>query len=123
MSIYVDDMRRPARPTGYRGRGTPNWSHMMADTHAELMEFAQTLKLNPAWLQHAGKPTEHFDVTDTVRSAALKLGAVSIRYGRAGGLLTMFKSAERGGQVDKAKELKQRFLAEIGGQNDSVSPL
>ena len=86
--IWVDDMRRPARPAGYRGRGTPRWSHLFAETPAELAEFARRLGLSPSWLQYAGTHREHFDVTDTVRRRALQAGAVPISYpGDVGRLL------------------------------------
>lgn len=80
MTVYVDNMRRPARPVGYRGRGTPNWSHMLADSHGELLTFAQQLGLNISWIQNKGTHREHFDVTDTIRTAAIKAGAKAISY-------------------------------------------
>lgn len=91
MTVYVDDMRLSARPKGYRGRGTPRWSHLMADTHDELMSFAEQLGLNPAWLQHEGRHTEHFDVTDTVRTKALKLGATPLEYPHGSGQVLLAK--------------------------------
>ena len=113
MSVYVDDMRVPARPSGYRGRGTPRWSHLMADSHDELMSFAELLGLNPAWLQHEGRPTEHFDVTDTVRSKALRLGALPMRYGREGGLYSMWKAAvASGADQDEINRRRWRFEGE-----------
>lgn len=109
MTVYVDDMRRPARPAGYRGRGTPRWSHLMADTHDELVSFAQHLGLSSTWLQHPRKPTEHFDVTDTVRREALRHGAVPIRYGRQGGLLIAAKAARARGDLKGAAEYDEQF--------------
>lgn len=113
MSTYVDDMRLPARPPGYRGRGTPRWSHLMADTHDELLAFARRLGLNPSWIQHEGRPTEHFDVTDTVRQKALRLGAIPIQYGHAGGLLSMLKRARMDGDSDREAELSARFTEAV----------
>lgn len=89
MTVYVDDMRRPARPAGYRGRGTPRWSHLFADTHPELMAFAVRLGLNPRWLQHGGTHREHFDLTETVRGKAIRGGAVPITY--PAGVLTLIE--------------------------------
>lgn len=113
MSVYIDDMRRPARPTRYRGRGTPRWSHLMADTTEELRVFARRLGLDPSWLQHEGGILEHYDVTDTVRTKALQMGAVPIRYGREGGLLSMLKRARRDGDMAAVADVQAR-LAEIG---------
>jgi hypothetical protein len=83
MSVYVDDMRRLARLTGRPAK----WSHLMADTSEELAEFASRLGLRPEWLQHAGTHREHYDVTETVRTRALAMGAESLRYPRETGAL------------------------------------
>jgi hypothetical protein len=104
-------MRRPARPAGYRGRGTPRWSHLMADTLAELAAFARRLGLNPAWIQHEGRPTEHYDVTDTVRTRALQLGAVRLRYGRESGLYTSLKLARTSGDATRIDRAEQALAA------------
>lgn len=85
----------------------------MADTSDELAAFANQLGLNPAWLQHPGKPTEHYDVIATKRQEALKLGAVSIHYGRAGGLLTWWKRALSHGNLEEAATIRTKFEAEI----------
>lgn len=78
MTVYIDNMRRRARV----GRINGVWSHLFADTHEELMEFAQRLGLKPEWLQHAGTYREHFDVTESNAVPALQLGAVPINYPR-----------------------------------------
>lgn len=79
MSVYVDDMRRRAQV----GQGRPAvWSHMFADTPAELREFATLLGLRASWIQWEGTHREHFDVTDTVRAKAVRLGALRITYPR-----------------------------------------
>jgi uncharacterized protein DUF4031 len=59
MTVYVDNMLRPARV----GRIHSRWSHLLADTHTELMAFAEQLGLRPEWLQHPGSYREHFDLT------------------------------------------------------------
>lgn len=78
MTVYVDDMRRRAT----LGRWPANWSHLFADSSAELVAFAHRLSLKRAWLQHEGTYQEHYDVTDTVRKIAIDLGAVPISYPR-----------------------------------------
>lgn len=80
MAVYVDDMRRRAVVPGGPRWGA-NWSHLQADTHEELMEFARRLGLKAAWLQKPGTVIEHFDVTDSLRLEALALGATPIAYG------------------------------------------
>lgn len=100
MTIYVDNMQRRARV----GRLTATWSHLMSDAAGdegtvELLAFARRLGLRAEWLQHPGKPMEHFDVTETKRQLALELGAEPIEYGPSGG-----------GQITlaKARAMKRR---------------
>jgi hypothetical protein len=76
MSVYVDDMARSAR---VKGRFS-TWSHLLADDPSELARFAELLGLHPGWVQHPGTPREHYDLTRQLRLAAIRLGAVSIRY-------------------------------------------
>ncbi|WP_454231231.1 DUF4031 domain-containing protein [Mycolicibacterium fortuitum] len=76
MSVYVDDMKRPARV----GRLNAVWSHLMADTDEELHVFAARLGLRRSWHQKPGTAISHYDVTEPKRQLALKLGAVSIGY-------------------------------------------
>lgn len=76
MTVYVDNMFRPAQIQGRPAK----WSHMFADSTKELLTFARDLGLRPEWLQHAGTHREHFDVTTTKRSEAIRLGAVQITY-------------------------------------------
>lgn len=89
MTVYVDDMRRQARV----GRINARWSHLMADTTDELHAFAARLGLRRSWIQHEGKPTEHYDVTDSKRDQALALGAVPVGYMREGAEITRRKIA------------------------------
>lgn len=76
MAVYVDDWRMPARV----GRLSARWSHLMADSREELDAFARRLDLRSDWLQdkHSGL---HYDVTDSVRARAFRLGAVSLHCG------------------------------------------
>ena len=76
MAVYVDDMLRPARV----GRTQSRWSHMLADTHEELLSMATEMGLRPEWIQHAGTHREHFDLTEPKRLQAIGFGAVQITY-------------------------------------------
>lgn len=71
MAVYVDDAR-----IEWRGR---RWSHLQADTPAELHAFAARLGLRRAWFQaKPGKPEhDHYDVPEEVRERAIALGAVA----------------------------------------------
>lgn len=90
MTVYIDDMRRQAKVGNVRANA--RWSHLTADTHNELIEFAKKLGLNLAWIQKAGTKLEHFDVTDTVRNKAIKLGATQVTY--PGGMAELLRVKE-----------------------------
>ncbi|MCA2337252.1 DUF4031 domain-containing protein [Mycobacterium avium] len=74
MTVYVDDMRLPANVNGVFAR----WSHLMADTDGELHTFAKRLGLKREWAQKPGTWESHYDVTDRLRTAAIRQGAVPI---------------------------------------------
>lgn len=89
MTVYVDNMRMKAQV----GRGRPaRWSHMMADTPEELHEFAQRLGLRREWAQHEDDPPMlHYDVTDTKRRLAIKMGAKEITWREAGRMVVRLR--------------------------------
>ncbi|GAA3601098.1 hypothetical protein GCM10022237_39650 [Nocardioides ginsengisoli] len=98
MTVYVDDMRRKARVGNIDAR----WSHLFADTSQELVAFGAQLGLLPSWLQHAGTYREHFDVTDSKRTAALAAGAVAVAYPRGtAGLLDTKRQDHAGKEIDR----------------------
>lgn len=81
MAVYVDDARLPATV----GRITGRWSHLFADTQAELHEFAAALGLRRAWFQ-PGRPGSglwHYDVTDGMRTRAIRAGAQAVTWREA----------------------------------------
>lgn len=99
MTVYVDNMRRRAQ---LQGRPA-NWSHMLADTHQELMDMAAEMGLRPEWLQHPGTHREHFDVTEAKRTQAIGFGAVPINYPHDTGRILAAKraaSTPSGGAVE-----------------------
>jgi hypothetical protein len=77
MTVYVDDMRVPARV----GRIEARWSHLMADTDEELHGFAARIGLRRSWAQYPGTWKSHYDVTDGKRAEAIRAGAVAIGCG------------------------------------------
>ncbi|QOD06035.1 DUF4031 domain-containing protein [Pseudarthrobacter sp. BIM B-2242] len=92
MTVYVDSMRMRATV----GRITANWSHLSADTTDELLEFAARLGLRASWIQNPGHVwKEHFDVTDSKRELAIRLGAKPITMQEAVTLWTAKREAAR----------------------------
>lgn len=92
MTVYVDNLRMPARV----GRIQANWSHLTADSTEELLAFAAKLGLRPSWIQNPGHVwKEHFDVTDTKRALAIKLGAREITMREATALWAAKREAAR----------------------------
>lgn len=78
MAVYVDnfmvkaDVQNGSRVV--RGR----WSHMTADTRAELDAMADKIGLKRQWIQYPGTWHEHYDVTMSRRAAAVKAGAIEV---------------------------------------------
>lgn len=83
MAVYVDPLFEvtPRMITGHWQ--WPQACHMTADSTEELLDFAEKLRLKARWIQHVGKPTEHFDLNASKRKEAVKLGAVEIDAKRA----------------------------------------
>lgn len=77
MSVYVDPLFDTTNLRSSKWRYTQS-CHMTADCHGELMQMAGWLALSPAWLQHPGRPSEHFDLTKGKRWQAIALGAIEI---------------------------------------------
>ncbi|ACL42228.1 conserved hypothetical protein (plasmid) [Pseudarthrobacter chlorophenolicus A6] len=92
MTVYVDSMRMPARV----GRIQARWSHLTADSTEELLDFAAKLGLKPSWIQNPGHIwKEHFDVTDSKRELAIRLGAQPITMQEACTLWAAKREAAR----------------------------
>lgn len=85
MTVYLDDWRQPAR----LGPVTDRWSHLVADSDAELHEFAARLGMRREWFQHkSDRPHQaHYDVPERSRRDALALGAVAVSWRQLGRML------------------------------------
>ncbi len=92
MAVYVDDVRIP-----WKG---DKWSHLTADTEAELHEFAQSIGLASAWFQPSSTRPEahHYDVNESKRSQAILAGAVAE---------TWRDGADRRRAIGKARQLSK----------------
>lgn len=91
MAVYVDDMLLFADvPNGSRVI-SGNWSHLMADTDEELHTFALRLGLRREWAQYEGTWKSHYDVTESIRRKALRMGAILISWLTDGARLTECK--------------------------------
>jgi hypothetical protein len=82
MTVYVDDVRIPARV----GRISARWSHLMVgpyDDIAELHAFAARIGLRRSWFQNKPWPRAHYDVTESKRQQAIAAGAVPVTWREA----------------------------------------
>lgn len=70
MTVYVDNARIR--------KGGGNWSHMTADTRAELDRMADIIGLDFSWIQYPDTWKEHYDVTDAKGALAIRNGAVAV---------------------------------------------
>lgn len=70
MAVYIDSFNAP-----YRGM---IMCHMVADSKEELLEMARKIGVNTKWIQHEGEWGEHFDICQSKKAKALKLGAKEI---------------------------------------------
>jgi hypothetical protein len=119
MPVYVDDMRRRKDVPNGKGVVRGNWSHLMADTHEELVAAARQLGLKEEWIQDAGTGREHFDLVETKRTSAIEMGAVQITYPRGvAELLDRKRSAERApaiqAELNKGHKPVSSFLLVTG---------
>lgn len=68
--VYVDDMRADY--------GRMVMFHMIADTREELYDMANRIGVHFAWIQSLGTYREHFDICQSRKERALRLGAVQV---------------------------------------------
>ena len=68
MSVYIDDYKASF--------GRMIMSHMMADTHEELLAMVDKIGVQRKWIQKEGTWQEHFDVCLAARMKAIRAGAV-----------------------------------------------
>lgn len=74
MTVYVDDMYQS--PMGEFRR--MKMSHMIADSHEELVAMARRIGVDPKWIQDEGTPDEHFDIAMSKRALAVEFKAVEV---------------------------------------------
>lgn len=76
MAVYVDSARNPF--------GRMVMCHMWADTAAELHQMAAAIGMKREWFQTPDGPNPrpvsfpHYDLSQTRRAAAIRLGAVEM---------------------------------------------
>lgn len=133
MAVYVDNFRAPATVGRIRGR----WSHLTADTPAELHEFAARLGQRRESFQARCKygkcPTVegacahwHYDVVDRKRLEAIALGALPIDIREMGALISarraQFMNAGLSSEtVLAALNAGDRTLADVAARTGTAS--
>jgi glucan phosphoethanolaminetransferase (alkaline phosphatase superfamily) len=68
--VYVDN--------GSHNYGRMKMSHMIADTHEELVTMANNIGVQQRWIQYPGTNKEHFDICQIKKSKAIELGAKQV---------------------------------------------
>ncbi len=74
--VYVDNFYT----TGGGDFGRMKMSHMIADTHHELLLMAIRIGVSTKWIQNEGTGREHFDVCMAKRKLAIKNGAMEVTF-------------------------------------------
>lgn len=93
MSVYVDDM--------YAGYGRMKMSHMLADTHEELLAMADVIGVQRRWLQNPGEVQEHFDIAMSKKVLAIQHGAIAVTTKDIGLILRDKRAALSNKEADK----------------------
>lgn len=88
MSVYVDRCRAEL--------GRMRMNHMLADNTEELLAMADAIGVERRWLQYAGTPREHFDISLSKRQLAIAAGAVPVSRREVGNLLRRKREANGG---------------------------
>ena len=88
MSIYVGPLVGCLASSNFRHTKS---AHLLADAELELLTFGEKLGCRTAWAHRSNSGVLHFDLTERMRSKAIRMGA---------------KTLDRAGEVAKAKELK-----------------
>jgi len=94
MAVYVDDLDRKY--------GNMLMNHMIADTTIELLTMVDAIGVDRKWLQYAGTPKEHFDISKVKKEAALKLGAKQLTHRQLGEMI-----------IDRKKSSKLNLYTQI----------
>lgn len=77
--VYIDNM-----DALYRGM---LMCHMIADSTEELLEMADKIGVQRKWIQDAGSYNEHFDICQSKKAKAIRLGAKAITMMELGRML------------------------------------
>lgn len=86
MSVYVDEAKHPF--------GRMMMCHMIADSTEELLAMADQIGVAQKWLQKAGTPYEHFDISKGKRSEAVAAGAHEVTSRDLGMIIRAKKMAK-----------------------------
>lgn len=70
MSVYVDDY--------FAQFSRMQMSHLIADSHDELLSFIDRIGVQRKWIQKQGTHQEHFDVCKSKRLLAIDAGAIQL---------------------------------------------
>jgi hypothetical protein len=102
MTIWVDDMRAEFKPR-HRPGMTYVMSHMISDDEAELHAMATKIGVARKWYQG-----DHYDITQSAKAKAIKLGAVQITWLQAGTMMTNRRNGYPMGTPETCLQIRER---------------
>lgn len=85
MTVYVDNF--------FQGWHRMQMCHMVADSREEMAAMADLIGLQRRWIQHAGTPKEHYDVSRAKRELAVQYGAQEITVRQLGTMVARRREA------------------------------
>jgi hypothetical protein len=94
-------------PIGQYGR--MKMSQMIADTTDELVAMAASIGVQAKWLQKAGSSGEHFDIAQSKRDLALKLGAVAISMRQCSAMCVRRRIEKSLGKPEDAEAWRNQY--------------
>lgn len=114
MTVYVDDMRAKF--------GRMIMCHLIADSTDELLTMVGRIGVQRKWIQHAGRPDEHFDIAVGKRDLAIAAGATTITHRQCGCMIMLRKRGLPMGKPEDAEDRVAKLFEDISnGKNERPS--
>ena len=104
MTVFVDDMKAPFRSL--------LMCHMVADSDAELHAMADAIGVARQWHQAPPKHDSHYDLAQSKRALAVKLGAVEVTLRQCAAMNIRRRVTGSLGEPDDAWQWLKQHMAD-----------